>query len=705
MYGSSLLPEAILSPIEMAGGQFSPILVILSYVVAVIASYTTLGLVNQLTQISGKAEKRWLIAGSFSMGIGIWSMHFVGMLAFSMDMPFVYNPFLTVVSLAVGMVSSCFAIYTASRKDTGLKKILGAGLFLGPGIAGMHYTGMAAMEMEATISYDTNLFLASILIAILASIAALWIATTLARRTTRIVPLKIGAALIMGIAICGMHYTGMAAAIYTPIPGYVHDPSITQPDHWGLAIGVTVATLIILQFTILTTYFERKLNLEKHVAERLTHLVEERTADLQKQTQNLQASKAQLEKEMAERRVMEEEMTRLGRIIDATSIEIYLVHAETFKYIGANKGAIEKSGYPLEALKALTPLTLNMDMTQDKLDELLAPLNNGKQEKVTFESMRLQRDGSKYLAKIDIHFSNSGSPAVYVMMVEDITQRKQLESQLSQAQKLESIGQLAAGVAHEINTPIQYVGDNTNFFKESFGEIEELIGIYDQLVSQAREGALTAETLAEIEEALEDADFEYLAEEIPKAIDQTIEGINRVAKIVRAMKEFSHPGQEEKTLVDLNKAIETTMTVARNEWKYVADIDLQLDPALPEVPCHPGELNQVFLNIMVNAAHAIEPSVEANNGQKGKITLRTRATDEFVEVQIQDSGSGIPVHARQKIFDPFYTTKDVGKGTGQGLAIAHAVVTEKHGGNIFFETEIGQGTTFFIQIPLQAEMA
>ena len=168
------------------------------------------------------------------------------------------------------------------------------------------------------------------------------------------------------------------------------------------------------------------------------------------------------------------------------------------------------------------------------------------------------------------------------------------------------------------------------------------------------------------------------------------------------MKEFSHPGTKEKIAVDLAKTIQSTITVASNEWKYVAELVTEFDPALPQVSCLPGEFNQVVLNLIVNAAHAIADVVgEAGNG-KGTITVSTRRDGEWAEIRIRDSGTGIPEHARAKIFDPFFTTKGVGKGTGQGLAIAHSVIVEKHGGTIHFETETGKGTTFVIRIPIQS---
>jgi PAS domain S-box-containing protein len=287
-----------------------------------------------------------------------------------------------------------------------------------------------------------------------------------------------------------------------------------------------------------------------------------------------------------------------------------------------------------------------------------------------------------------------------ILQARDITDRKHMESQLAQAQKLESIGQLAAGIAHEINTPTQYVGDNNRFLQDAFQDLSRLFECCVKVPEAIGAGTSAEEIVVAIQAAVDEADLEYLSEEIPKAIQQSLEGVERVSKIVRAMKEFSHPGMEEKTAIDINNAIESTLTVARNEWKYVAEVVMDLDRDLPLVPCLPGEFNQVILNMVINAAHAISDVIDKDSGEKGTITVSTRLLDDSVEIRLTDTGSGIPEAVRPKIFDPFFTTKEVGKGTGQGLAISHSVVVDKHGGNITFESEMGKGTTFIIRLPL-----
>jgi len=283
------------------------------------------------------------------------------------------------------------------------------------------------------------------------------------------------------------------------------------------------------------------------------------------------------------------------------------------------------------------------------------------------------------------------------------TERQMMEIQLRQAQKLESIGRLAAGVAHEINTPTQYIGDNIMFIRDSLGELMSPLRLFGQLVQAARDNKLDPELLDSAEAAIKTADLDYLMEEMPKAVEQSLQGVDRVTKIVRAMKEFSHPGAAEKTKVDLNHCIDSTLTVARNEWKYVANLVTDFDPNLPPVTCLPGEFNQVILNLIINAAHAIGDTLNPQTSEKGTITVRTRQDGDWVEVRIGDTGSGIPEAARAKIFEPFFTTKSVGKGTGQGLAIARSVIVDKHGGTIRFETELGKGTTFLIRIPISSK--
>lgn len=286
-----------------------------------------------------------------------------------------------------------------------------------------------------------------------------------------------------------------------------------------------------------------------------------------------------------------------------------------------------------------------------------------------------------------------------LLLGSDVTERRALEGQLHEAQKLEAIGQLAAGIAHEINTPTQYVSDNVRFLRRSFTGISSSLEVLKLLIEKLEEGELDAALVAELKESLQSAKIDFVLSEVPVALEEATEGLERVAGIVRAMKDFSHPGTGHMISMDLNRAILGTLTVSRHEYRYVAEVVTDLDPDMPAVSCFAAELNQVFLNIVVNAAHAIAQKV-GDTGEMGTIAIQTREREGWAEIRISDTGTGIPIAAQEKVFEPFFTTKEVGKGTGQGLALAHSVITVRHGGTIAFETEIGVGTTFIVRIPL-----
>jgi two-component system NtrC family sensor kinase len=288
-----------------------------------------------------------------------------------------------------------------------------------------------------------------------------------------------------------------------------------------------------------------------------------------------------------------------------------------------------------------------------------------------------------------------------VGVIRDITQHKQLEADLGQARKLEAVGQLAAGIAHEINTPTQYVGDGVHFLKEAFDGYRRLAGQYRRAVEALGATGGHEALVSEIRETEQDIDLPYLEANVPGSFNSCEDGVSRISTIVRAMKEFAHPDQREKAPADLNQALQTTLAITKNEYKYVADITTEFGE-LPPVFCYVGELNQVFLNLIVNAAHAIG-DVVGPRGEKGTIRLRTSRDGDMVRIDITDTGSGIPEPIRHRIFDPFFTTKEVGKGTGQGLAIARSTVLTKHHGSLTFETEVGKGTTFTIRLPIDGD--
>ena|GEM_PF-2109347 len=308
----------------------------------------------------------------------------------------------------------------------------------------------------------------------------------------------------------------------------------------------------------------------------------------------------------------------------------------------------------------------------------------------------LTRAGAEAAVDVAVCTIAVGGQGLAAIFIHDLREQKRVEVELRQAQKLEAVGRLAAGVAHEINTPIQFINDSVHFVKEAASDIAKVLAEYT-----AAHGELGPESAAKIESLSDASDLSYLLENVPKALERSIEGLDRVATIVRSMKEFAHPDQKDMTTIDLNRAVQSTLTIACTEYKYVADLTTELGD-LPPVRCLAGDLNQALLNIVVNAAHAIGDTVQGTDG-KGRITVRTFQEHDCAVIAITDTGGGIPEAVRGRIFDPFFTTKEVGRGTGQGLAIAHSVVVDKHHGTLSFETELGKGTTFFLRIPLDGQ--
>lgn len=289
-----------------------------------------------------------------------------------------------------------------------------------------------------------------------------------------------------------------------------------------------------------------------------------------------------------------------------------------------------------------------------------------------------------------------------LMMATDISTQKQMQSQLDQAMRMESVGQLAAGVAHEINTPMQYIGDNVRFVARTLDKLENVLEHLPLLVDPEVTEDQFRTMRESILQTIKPSKVKSSLEQIPEALQDTIEGVVSVAKIVAAMKEFSHPGSEQKSQVCINHILDSTITVAKNEWKYVADLETNFAADIGKIEALPSELNQAFLNIIVNAAHAIADCVATGVYAKGMLSISTQSRDDGVLITITDNGGGIPESIREKIFEPFFTTKDVGKGTGQGLSIAFSVVTMKHGGTIKLKDNEDIGTTFEVWLPVNS---
>ncbi len=280
----------------------------------------------------------------------------------------------------------------------------------------------------------------------------------------------------------------------------------------------------------------------------------------------------------------------------------------------------------------------------------------------------------------------------------DVTEARRVVREMAQNQKLESVGRVAAGVAHEINTSVQFISDSVRFVRHALRDLPHALADYRALAAGALSGKDVADAAKKACETDEAADVDYFLKNAPDALDRALEGIGRVGSVAKSMTEFAHPDNQVKANVDVNRAVRTTLNMARNEYKQVAELDTDF-AEIPPVRCYPGDINQVVLNLVLNAAHAIADVVDGTS-QRGRITVRTRAIGEFVEISVGDTGAGIPESVRGRIFEPFVTTKEIGRGTGQGLALSRGIVVEKLKGSLHFETETGQGTTFFVRLPV-----
>jgi len=391
----------------------------------------------------------------------------------------------------------------------------------------------------------------------------------------------------------------------------------------------------------------------------------------------------------------------LTNILETSPAGFALSRAEDGYISFCNERLAQLHGYPRSEMMGSKASDLYADPKQRTA--LMVTLRREgvvQDREITFK----RRDGTLFDALISLRATmNENVPSMFAW-VYDISnlkkmqeEKRELEAELNQAQKLEAVGQLAGGIAHEINTPSQYVWDNLRFLSTSHVELTSVLIRCLQIIDELRGTPGFAEKFQELDELIVENDLDYLLEEIPLAASQAITGITEISRIVNAMKEFSHPGGAEKSFVDLNHMIENTATISRNEWKHLAKVEFDFDENLPQVCCLPGDVNQVFLNLLVNAAHAIDA---AKKEEEGEIRITTSARDGQVTVVVADNGSGIPKEIQEKVFDPFFTTKSVGKGTGQGLSIARNIVVKKHHGHLSYQSREGEGTKFVIQLPI-----
>jgi PAS domain S-box-containing protein len=462
-------------------------------------------------------------------------------------------------------------------------------------------------------------------------------------------------------------------------------------------IGVTLA--LALLFLGIAVVVIHKLMVEifrRENAERnLRHLNEELELKILQNSASLEKSKQDLITESAWRKEVEgakSQSDQLFRSIAENSADLIAVVDQSGHRIYNNPTYERLLGYTSKELKETVSFQqIHPDDRPLVTRAAQVALETGVGQIVEY---RMQRKDGTYLS-LESHGSfirdSDGEIVAFVISARDVSDRRMA----MQTEKLTAIGQLAAGVAHELNTPAQYISDNMTFLRDTWPQVEAAMSLCltpaHAVVDPAHEPPHSAAP---------PADWDWLRQEVPKAISQSLEGIRRMSKILGAMRRFSHTGGGEREQVDLNEALDATLTVAQNQIKQLADVQTDYQPDLPRVECYSDEMNQVFLNLIVNASHAIRDATTQQSRERGKLTIRTRQIEDDVQVEIEDNGSGIPLSARARIFEPFFTTKQVGEGTGQGLTICHDIVVQKHHGNIWFDTEINKGTTFFVRIPI-----
>lgn len=423
--------------------------------------------------------------------------------------------------------------------------------------------------------------------------------------------------------------------------------------------------------------------------------------------------------------LLREQLHLYDRALNAASTHFAIVKCSTpglDEMVYCNRAIAEHYGYQPYEMIGMNFMESVLGLDAENRTEIITTLVSGKE--VSMESEVSRKDGSTFWIGINLRplFDDDRQLTHFLSVSADITRRREealkkqelqerllaemkererMAAELNLAQKLESVGRLAAGLAHEINTPIQYVGDSIYFIRDAYEDMKRYMDMSREVIASFPE--LSDPGLRELVDNMKGViDYEFVTTECPKAIERIAEGVNRVASIVRAMKEFAHPGGQEHVAADLNHALQTTLVVATNEYKYLATVHTHFGD-LPLVVCNVGELNQVFLNLIVNAAHAIQDA--GRDVSSGEIHVHTAIEGEMVVIRISDNGCGIPAEHLDKVYDPFFTTKEVGRGTGQGLAITRSIIVDKHDGQVSVNSTVGKGTEFVLRLPINGRAA
>jgi PAS domain S-box-containing protein len=644
-------------------GDYNYSLVILSLLVSSFAAYALLIVLEQVWLVStDKALRLWKVLGSVVFGLGVWAMHFTGMLALMLPIPVSFDVGLTLLSVFTPMVGAYFALGILARKDFSFALVQWGALCLTIGIGSMYFIGMEAMKIQAIISYEFLMFIFSIVVIHLLATAVIYLIKYFYNTVRYVFLVKILSSVVIGVAVACMHYVAMSSVSFC-----IHiESSFDYNTMNDTAIEFSLAIARIVFIMVVTTT--------------LCAVVEDKL---------LKAELIIRQGVIREKDIVEHMADGLLTINSSGIVEN--INSSGFLMFGHDRDSI--IGCDLQTLMKTKKFQALSDTS---LDEVLQGCL-----KQTFVAQGVKQDGSEF--PIEINFSKISFQTqdliFFNCVVRDITQRNELETQLRQSQKLESIGQLSSGIAHEINTPTQYVSDNINFLNVAFDSCVKIIRM-TQAMTNKDISQITQKELDDIRAKFQDNDMEFVLTDIPLAIEQSSEGLQRVKKIITAMKSFSHSSEGKMSLIDIREAIESTITVARSEWRYIATLTTHFSDSLPKINCLRDEFNQVILNFIVNAAHAIEEKYEKQSNVMGCINIDVYRPGNNIQVVIKDDGIGMNPEVKNRIFDPFFTTKEVGKGTGQGLSMAYSVIVDKHKGSIEVTSQPNVGSTFTISIPI-----
>ncbi|MFK8052611.1 MAG: MHYT domain-containing protein [Woeseiaceae bacterium] len=648
-----LPPEAITGePLQHSHSIF---LVFCSLCIAVLAASVLLPVIQRAKQ-HGSAKYRlgWKVIGSLGMGIGIWGMHFTGMLAMALPIDVGYDPLITMLSALPAIAGSALTILLLHESQPTSLKLNLAALAMASGIGAMHYIGMEAIITSAQMSYDILMFGVSIGVAFLLALAGLYAKLKHSQQETPRFS-ALSSSLVLGAAVTGMHYAAMSATRFHLAPGQAI--MAIADNNTILAVEIVVAVSVIIGLIL------------------IGGIIDERQQRMHTLLRDSQAKFTAIVNSMPD-----------GAIVISVDGCIVSMNKAVTDIFGCRRR--DFVGLPVSNLLGDDAINLVHHLAIENDTSCFSIIHE-------CDAGGKRIDGSEFPIELIITRFEMDDEQFLSLLVRNIEIRRAKERQLRQAQKLESIGHLAAGIAHEINTPTQYLSDNLYFVRESWEGLRPVIAQVEAIAEDDKDPS-RGKTLPDLKTALNDADFEFLRCEVPSALDECIRGIEQIKNIVTAMVAVTGSTGEVAEKCDVNQALRNVITLTRGQWNDVADIQWQLNDSIAEAMLIGGRFDQAMIHLVSNAIHAIE---DANLSAKGIITIASDQKNGSIVIKVRDNGCGIENNLLGSIFDHFYTTKEPGRGSGQGLSTVHAIICEAHGGEIDVDSVVGRGTTITLTLP------